>query len=120
MAAGPGCDAAIRSPSDSYSDAEIVIRAVPLSPEGANAAPASRCADRQPNPRGDSVRWPLCQRVDGSDSSAVRCGKKACLCACLSVFFVSLKPHANKNVLPPYENELNINSDVLSGRSGKL
>lgn len=37
MAAGPGCDAAIRSPSDSYSDAEIVMRAVPLSPEGSRS-----------------------------------------------------------------------------------
>lgn len=104
MAAGPGCDAAIRSPSDSYSDAEIVIRAVPLSPEGANATPASRCTDWQPNPEeaqhgGFCVRgWMACTAVQGG------VGKRP-VCVCVSVFFVSLKPHANKTVLPPYENE---------------
>lgn len=47
----PCCDAGgvIRSPSDSYSDSEIVIIAKPLSPEGANTTPVPCCTRRQPS-----------------------------------------------------------------------
>ncbi len=54
----------IRSPSDSYSESEIVIIALPQSPEGVNTVPVSCCSERQPKTH-RAAAWCLFLRGNG-------------------------------------------------------